>query len=112
MAKKKVRSSQRCSIRSDDTPEGIISKIRFLASAGKLDNNRKFFDEERSVTLEELKMKGASFDMMYDFNELAKKEKHYKAIIAMVETLKKYNRCDQSLILEMANSFVREFSLG
>ena len=114
MAKKLMRiksrrkaSTRRTGSRKIDA-DSQIDQINFLASAGKLETKSKFTKEQKDDLLAQLERGGATYDMLYVFSEAMNTGKNYEAIIFMLRKHKTFNDCDQQLILEAAEAFIRD----
>lgn len=111
-ARRTKAAPRRAAAQAIDTrnPDELIEKIRFLASAGRLTDSRRFGENERAVILKQMERNGASFKMLYDFSEAMKAGKHYEAISVMLGKASGYTDAgDKRIIFDAANNFIRAF---
>lgn len=105
-----TRSKTACVTATPQNPEELIEKIRFLASAGRLADNKRFTEQERTALIAQVERNGGSYRMLYDFSEALKAGKHWEAISEMLRKANSYgNKCDEQIIFDTANSFIRQF---
>jgi len=106
----KPRKSSRntCRARKTVNVNDLIDQIKFLASANRLKTKAKFTQKEKDDILDALTRSNASYDMLYKLSERMNVEKNYEVIISMLKSKGNFNTCDQKLIFEMAEAFIRD----
>lgn len=104
----KGRSRKSCGTKRLESVEDLIDQIKFLASANRLKTKAKFLQKEKNEILDTLQRSGGSYEFLYDLSESMNMEKNYDVVMSMLRKKSKYNACDQGLIVEMANAFIRD----
>lgn len=97
-----------CGPKKSVSGDDLVAEIRFLASAGRLKSKAQFTKAEKDDLLNQMQRGNASYEMLYDMSETMNNEKNFDVIITMLKKKSKYNQCDQNLIMEAAQAFVRD----
>ncbi len=116
MAKRKPRiklkprkaSARTCRARKTVSAADLVDQVKFLSSANRLKSRAKFTQKEKDDILDQLQRNNASYEMLYKLSEQMNTEKNYEVVITMLKSKGNFNTCDQKLILEMAEAFIRD----